>query len=324
MRLYGCPDCGAPLFFRNLTCGGCGQEVSYDPEADRMRIGLTPCSFRAAIGCNWRGEAAGPCRACAVNIEVPDPEHGETRTLWSEAELAKRWVLAGLARWGWFSETDPGARPSFRLCAEDTPEGPQPVMMGHASGVITINVTESDPVERVTRREALGERLRTMTDHFRHEIAHFLFLRLSEQPGFLAGFRARFGDERADYSEALARFYEDGPPPDHGAHFITAYASAHPHEDWAETVAHILHLTDLLDSALAAGLTGRGLPEPGYDAYAETDAARLLQRSVRLAIALNHVTRSIGLPDTYPFVLSQPAREKLMAAHGWLAAGPGG
>lgn len=208
------------------------------------------------------------------------------------------------------------------MLAEDTPAGPANVIMGHAEGIVTINLAEADPVERVMRREQFGERLRTMTDHFRHEIAHYLFVRLTEQPPFLAGFRRFFGDERADYAAALEAHYAAGLPEDHDSAFITAYARAHPHEDWAETVAHILHLTDLLDSAMAAGITGRGLPEPGYDAYAETDAAKLIARAVRLAIALNHVNRSMGLPDTYPFVLTHPVREKLAAAHAWLSAGP--
>ena len=324
MRLYGCPDCGAPLFFRNLACGGCGQQVTYLPETDRFVTGSDFCANREEIGCNWQGEAAheGFCRSCAMTDVVPDAFHGENLELWTAAELSKRWVLAGLSRWGWFRDADAGARPVFHLLAEDTPAGPATVMMGHADGIVTINVTEADPVELITRREELGERLRTMTDHFRHEIAHFLHLRLAEQKGFLPGFRSLFGDEREDYGAALERHYADGPPEAARETFITAYASAHPHEDWAETACHILHLTDLLDSALASGLQGRGLPELDYDAYAETDGARLVQRAVRLSIALNHVNRSIGVADIYPFVISAPARQKLVAAHRWLQAGP--
>ncbi|GMG82071.1 putative zinc-binding metallopeptidase [Paralimibaculum aggregatum] len=325
MKLFGCPDCGAPLFFSNTDCAGCNQPVAFDPETQRFLIGAMPCSKRDEIGCNWRAEpgaAESRCRSCAMTEVIPDTFHGENRGLWAEAETAKRWVLAGLSRWGWFGNRDPGARPVFHLLAEDTPTGPATVIMGHDNGLVTINITEVDPVARITRREHLGERLRTMIDHFRHEIAHFLFLRLAERSGFHANFRHVFGDEQADYAAALERFYAEGPAPDHAAQFITAYARAHPHEDWAETAAHVLHLTDLLDSALAAGLTGRGLPEPGHDAYAETDSARLLQRAVRLTIALNHANRAIGLQDVYPFVLSLPVRRKLGRAHEWLSCGP--
>ena len=36
---------------------------------------------------------------------------------------------------------------------------------------------------------------------------------------------------------------------------------------------------------------------------------------VPLTIALNSLNRSMGLPDTYPFVLSSPAIEKLAFVH---------
>ena len=43
------------------------------------------------------------------------------------------------------------------------------------------------------------------------------------------------------------RHYADGAPPDWQARHISAYAASHPWEDWAETFAHYLHITDTLE-----------------------------------------------------------------------------
>jgi len=323
MRLFACPNCGHVAYFANLACV-CGADLVYDPSARAMLADGQPCANRAEIGCNWRAEEGAPgafCRACAMTAVIPDTFYGENRALWSEAELSKRWVLDNLAAWGWFTDADPGRRPVFHLLAEGTRTGDAPVSMGHLDGVVTINVTEADPAERADRREDLGERLRTMTGHFRHEIAHVLFDRLAPCTGFLAAFRAALGDERADYAAALGAHYAAGPPPDWQARHVTRYASAHPHEDWAESAAHLLHLTDILDSAEAAGVGIEGLAS-GYDAYAERDAKALVLLGARLGLALNHVNRAMGLQDLYPFVLAPQVIDKLALVHAWLAAGP--
>jgi len=47
------------------------------------------------------------------------------------------------------------------------------------------------------------------------------------------------------------------PPPDWAEHFVTAYASTHPWEDFAETWAHYFHMVDTLETASAFGLSLR-------------------------------------------------------------------
>lgn len=320
MKLFSCPVCGSTLFFRNMYCG-CGLAVGWEPDTARFLTQFVPCANRDEIGCNWVSEDSGLCRSCAMTDVVPDAFHGENRALWSEAESAKRWVLACLARWGWFTPADAGPRPVFHLLAEDTRDGPLKVMMGHLNGVVTINVTEADPAERVERREDLGERLRTMTGHFRHEIAHFLFERLAnEDPQFLPGFRGLFGDERADYGAALQQHYFQGARFGWEQSHVTSYASAHPHEDWAETAAHMMHLTDIADSAAAAGLSLAGPAAPA-DAYDAPDIAALLAHAAALGIALNHVNRAMGLQDLYPFVLNAAVRDKLAFVHAHIRRG---
>ncbi|PZX16207.1 hypothetical protein LX81_02058 [Palleronia aestuarii] len=308
MQIFRCPNCSEKLYFHNLFCR-CGQDVSFDPDRQEMRTDGVFCANREKIACNWIAETDGFCRSCAMTETVPDLGAPENTELWAKTEAAKRWMLANLARWGWFTPDDPGARPVFKMLSEHTSSGDANVIMGHANGLITINVVEASETVRMQRQENLGELYRTMIGHMRHEMAHFLQLRLAEDPEFLNGFRALFGDERADYGEALKKHYAS--PGEPGERFITSYATAHPHEDWAESIAHLLHLVDLLDSAAAAGLALPSGPPPGYDAYREADPERLITRAVEIAIATNHVNRAMDLPDLYPFVLTGGVREKL-------------
>lgn len=63
------------------------------------------------------------------------------------------------------------------------------------------------------------------------------------------------------------------------------------------------------------------MPGEGYDPYLEADTDALITQAVNLSIAVNHVNRALDLPDLYPFVLTQPVREKMALAHP-LAAAP--
>jgi hypothetical protein len=320
MRLFSNPVGSGTLWFDNLATAD-GIQVGYDPQA-RAFLPMPPfCANRDRIGCNWIAPEAGAfCRSCSMTTLAPDPEIPGAISNWALTEAAKRWVLDNLGRWHWFRPEDPGTRPSFHMLAD----GIHLAGMGHAEGVVTISVTEADPVVRVTRREALSESYRTMIGHMRHEIAHMLWWRLSLRQDFLEAFRNLFGDERDDYVRALERYYENGPPDDWRQHYLTTYASAHPHEDWAETVAHLIHLTDITDSFVAADLMSPETPDHRWDPYAEPDTDRLIYVAAALVSRLNHVNRSMGLADIYPFVLSESANQKLAFVHDWLRRGAQG
>ena len=317
MQTFTCPACQSRVFFHNLSCA-CGQQLFFDPEAGVMLADAPACAHRDTIACNW---AAAPdqalCRSCAMTEVLPDLEVGNNQFLLERAEGAKRWVLANVAHWGWFTDADPGARPKFQMLSENTGgQRAEQIIMGHENGQITINVTESDELIRLQRQQQLGESYRSMTGHFRHEMAHFFFDRLARSPEFQPAFRALFGDEREDYAAALQRHYESPQPP--GEEFITAYATAHPHEDWAETVAHLLHMVDFTDSFVNTGLSMPSLPQ-GYQPYAEEDSERLLTIAADVAIAVNDINRALENPDLYPFVLTEPIRRKLAFAHDWMS-----
>ena len=321
MRVFSNPVGAGSLWFDNLVTAD-GVPVAYDPQA-RAFLPMPPfCANREVIGCNWIAPKQGAfCRACAMTALAPDTSIANAMPNWAQTEAAKRWVIDNLGRWNWFRPEDPGAPPVFHMLAE----GSVPVPMGHVGGVVTISVAEADAVLRTTRKEALDEPYRTMIGHMRHEIAHMLWWRLSLRDDFLDAFREMFGDEREDYPAALQRHYQNGPPPDWRQRFLTTYASAHPHEDWAETASHLLHLTDITDSFVSSGMTSPALPNIyNWDAYAEPNAERLIHIAASLVAGVNHVNRSMGLSDLYPFVLSDAAMRKLAFVHSWLRRGAQG
>lgn len=317
MQSLTCPVCHTRVYFDNLFCA-CGTPLFYDPEARAMVNDAAPCAHRDTIQCNWMAASGGNlCRSCAMSDTVPALNVGDNQQLLARAERAKRWVLANLSNWDWFTDADPGRRPRFQMLSENTGTGrAEQIMMGHDNGEIVINVTEADDLIRVQRKHQLGEQYRSMVGHFRHELAHFLFDRLTVAPDFLPAFRALFGDETADYAAALQAHYDN--PKDPGDDYITAYATAHPHEDWAETVAHMLHIVDFTDSFVNAGLLMKDVPE-GYQPYAERDGDRLLTIAAPIAIAINDINRALDNSDLYPFVLTPKIREKIKFAHGWIS-----
>jgi hypothetical protein len=111
------------------------------------------------------------------------------------------------------------------------------VLTGHDPGLSTINIAKADDAERESRHEVIHELYRTLLGHFRNEVGRYYWDRLVRDrgEGTLGRFRAHFGDEREDYAQALQRPYELGPAHDWRERCISAYASSHPCEDFAET-----------------------------------------------------------------------------------------
>jgi len=189
--------------------------------------------------------------------------------------------------------------------------------------LITINIAEADDVHRERERALQKEPYRTLLGHFRHEIGHYFWDILISHGPRLADFRELFGDESADYQQALDRHYGEGPPARWEQQFISAYATMHPWEDWAESWAHYLHMVDALETAGAAGLALRPKrndeprmqppPDPLNPHYRDFDA--MIESWLSLTYVLNNLSRGLGLPDSYPFILSSPAIRKLRFIH---------
>ncbi len=344
MRLFTCQACGNVLYFENTRCEACGHALGYLPAEQTITAlqsdgdGFAPlaapgttarlCDNARYDVCNWLvADAAEPlCLACRHNRTIPDVDVTENRNRWRLIEWAKHRLFYTLLKLDLPTPTraqDPRAGLAFDFLAEPPQPGAAQVMTGHADGLITLSLKEADDAERTTLREAMGEPYRTLLGHFRHEIGHYYWDRLVRDGGRLDDCRAVFGDDRADYQAALQHHYQQGAPPDWQERFISAYASTHPWEDFAETWAHYLHIVDTLDTAAAFGLRVRpAVAHPAeldtsldLDPYDAADARTLVQAWLPLTYAVNSLNRSMGQPDLYPFILSAPVVDRLEFIH---------
>jgi len=342
MKLFQCQNCGQQLYFENTRCERCGLALGYLPDRETLTA-LKPdqsprnserniwraladgksyryCANAAYDVCNWLVPAARPdayCAACRHNRMIPDLSLPANLHQWRALEVAKHRLFYTLLQLRLPLETQ-AESPSglaFQFLADNAPSA-APVMTGHADGVITINLAEADDAERERRRHQMGELYRTPLGHFRHEIGHYYWDRLIADTPHLEEFRRFFGDERRNYDEALQDYYANGPVADWSERFISAYASSHPWEDFAETCAHYFHMVDTLETAYVAGLAvSPKLPRsPGtvFDFHPrDTDMNHLVEAWLALTFAVNSINRSMGLHDLYPFVLGPLAVAKL-------------
>lgn len=274
------------------------------------------CQHRAVIACNWTTEPGEPfCRACRLNRIVPNLTHAGNAVRWQRIERAKRRLIVDLQRLG--LPIVSRRENAFNGLAFDLVSNAlsiAPVRTGHQNGLITLDIAEADDSVREERRALMHEPYRTLLGHFRHEIAHHYFVLLIANGPTQPAFRVIFGDERADYATALQRHYRNGAPPDWSENYITAYATAHPWEDWAETFAHFLHIIATLDTAIETSLVGRDV-SVARDAYREPDFDRLIAAFQPLTESINEINRSMGVADIYPFVLTPSVIGKLHFVH---------
>jgi len=257
---------------------------------------------------------------------VPDLSDPSRLAGWRELELAKHRLFYSLLRWKLPVKTraeDAAHGLIFNFLADD-PAAAQKVMTGHDNGLITIALTETDDIERERRRLEMGEPYRTLLGHFRHEVGHYFWDVLVRDRGKLEACRAVFGDDSIDYDEALQRHYTNGAPADWQQHFVSAYATTHPWEDFAETWAHYLHIIDTLEMASEFGMevnppadrTGNLSARIAFDPYRTEDFGIVVKAWLPFTFAINSVARTMATRDLYPFILSPFVIEKLSFIYG--------
>jgi hypothetical protein len=348
VKTFHCGVCQSLIFFENSRCLKCGAQLGFVAEQTELlalsegQDGLwrTPVgspleaeTFKLCANytehqlCNWAlpsGVANSQCESCRLTSTIPNLSMDGSKEAWAKLETAKRRLLYAvlmlrLPLLG--KHEDPTTGLEFRFLSDGVAvNGDQDrVLTGHDNGVITINVAEADDAYREAQRQLQREPYRTLLGHFRHEIGHYYWDRLIANSPRIGEFRELFGDERADYQQALDLHYNQGPPADWSSNFISAYASTHPWEDWAESWAHVLHMIDALETAQSLGLSIKPArqDEPALAIPASPLRARvrafdqLIQEWSTLTYVLNNLTRGLGLADAYPFVLSEPTVRKL-------------
>jgi len=347
-----CPVCGQLLALDAEVCPGCYSRVGYAPAPGSFHAALPNGHWRDAAGaesdlaecanrglgvCNWLFETAPGrtlCDACRHNRTIPDLAVPGVHARWRKVEVAKKRCIDPLIRLGIPPALagPAGFGLAFDILYDPAAEqgGAPQLHTAHQAGVVTINLIEADDAARERARLSFGESYRTLAGHFRHEVGHYYWYRLVERSPDLEPFRARFGDERADYADAMGSYHARGDVGGWEDDFVSRYATMHPWEDFAETFAHYLHIVDTL-----ATLGGFGIsmtPQAGvaagqrkavdFDPYA-ADTATLVDAWIPLAFALNAVNRSMGQPDLYPFRMTPQIVAKIDFVNRLLAFGAG-
>ncbi len=346
MKLFRCEICDNLIYFENRTCGRCGHRLGYLSELEIMAAlepaggeAWTPlagdgaprrfCANADYDVCNWLtadGTQERLCVACRHNDTIPNVSLSSHLQAWRDIELAKHRLFYSLQRWNLPLRTraeDPRHGLMFEFLADPPdPSGPK-VMTGHDDGVVTIALAEADSAELEKRRSELAEPYRSLLGHFRHEVGHHYWDVLVRDGGKLEACRAVFGDDSQDYEAALKRHYEQHAPPDWAEHFVSAYATSHPWEDFAETWAHYLHIVDTLETASAFGLRikppvdkdGAHSARLDFDPYVAGGVDEIIEAWAPFVVAMNSVNRAMGRPDLYPFVIAPAVVEKLRFVH---------
>ncbi len=345
-------QCGNRLHFENTSCQKCFRELGFLPDEgllsalesvannhwqslDTNRLYRKCQNYEQNTGCNWmiaENDSSSFCVSCRLSEIIPDLSIPENVKRWSRIERAKRRLLYSLFWLGLpviDKSIDEENGLSFRLMEDHShysefvnilPERDH-IMTGHIGGVITLNIEEADPVLREEMRTRMQERYRTLLGHLRHESGHYYWDRLLRNSIAIDEFRVLFGDERTDYETALQAYYNNGPIVGWQTSWVSAYASAHPWEDWAECWAHYLHMIDTLETASDFGFdvngTTNAISGQRFDKHylASLSIEQLVDEWRKLSVALNEMNRSMGLADAYPFVLSETVINKLSFVH---------
>ena len=355
-RSYQC-RCSKPIFFRNSRCLACGAALGFEPNLGRL-YALRPAgepnlwkltdagdasgnryrrcaNLTSVSGCNWLVSADDTganrqtlCQSCRLDRTIPDLSIPADAEAYRSISNAKRRVVSFLIALGLpvasriSEDPERGLAFDFLRSPDDGPR----VMTGHDHGLITLNIEEAEDSTRERIRGEMGEPYRTLLGHLRHETGHYYWDRLIENSAWIEDYRRVFGDDRQDYAAAIQAHYQSGPAPGWQQNFISAYASTHPWEDWAETWAHYLHVMDTLETALGFGLDPESSIEMEVKPFT-SDALfrpkdpsgerflRFLNSWTRLTAVLNELSRAMGLHDFYPFALPRGVVAKLHFVH---------
>lgn len=325
MRSFQC-QCGATLFFGSRHCVACGSETAMCPECRHVAAlqssedGTMVCrncertlrhccnssEFQVCNNAVLADDRQRLCRYCRTNEVIPDLNVDGNLEKWGRLEAAKHRVLYDVERIGLpltIDDSHLGLPLRFEFKSSDN----EPVSTGHADGLITIDTAEADSVQREQNRVQFGEPQRTLVGHFRHELGHYFWQSLVE-PEKLDEFRAVFGDERNPaYVDARQRYYAQGADVNWQDNYISAYATMHPWEDFAETFAAYMDMNAII-------ATARHFERINVEAT-EEDFNQMCQDYADVGIVANEFNRDLGLLDLVPEVFTDPVIEKLRFIH---------
>lgn len=330
MKSFRCRVCDNVLYFENSVCMSCQTVLGFS-RAERAIVPVVDggryvdhtgavwfvCVNLNLSGCTWlTAIEGGQCDVCLLTRTRPADDDEEGMRQFPDAEAAKRRLIYELDVLG-FPVVGKDEDPNGGLCFDMLSSVDENVVIGHADGVVTIDLAESDDARRERVRIELGEAYRTMLGHLRHEVGHYIEYRLVTPGEVQDRCRELFGDDTIDYQGQIDRHYAEGPPQGWEDEYITTYATMHPYEDFAETFAHYLHISDTVDTAAQQGLLS--IEPAAFESFRDLVTGVW----VPLSLALNQINKSMGKDDLYPFVIPDAVLDKLAFVASLAADGAG-
>jgi hypothetical protein len=353
MKLFICAHCQNVLYFENVRCEKCGMALGFwaegnqmvpliqedetwrgitaDGEPDPNLPALRYCANAEHEACNWLvadGDEFAMCLCCRHNGKIPALADPQNALLWRRVERAKHRLFYTLLQLRLPRVAPNEDQPDgliFDVLADPPDESGPKIITGHDNGRITLALVEAEDAERERRRAEMGEPYRSLLGHMRHEIGHYYWEVLVRDSENLEECRALFGDHSVDYGAALARHYQEGAPSNWQESFVSAYATAHPWEDFAESFAHYLHIMDTLEMAASFRVRLRPRVESedaqamtarlDFDPFSTRVFSDIIDAWLPLTYMANNLNRCMGLADLYPFTLTEPVRKKLTFIH---------
>ena len=348
MKSFHCGQCGQLVFFENVRCERCEAPLGYIPDLGEVSAFAPADDGTAQPAPGGRGQALPPLpqlrggkrlqlddsrrrgprrrhtlRRLPAHRHHPQPGHaGQPAALvqgrGSQAPAAHTLDMLGLPIGTGERQADRPMRFAFKESTDD-----EPIFTGHADGLVTLNIAEADDAGRERMRAQMHEPYRTLLGHFRHEIGHYYFDRTVRGTHWIEPFRARFGDERADYRRARAALRVrhaagvGGPIRQQLRH----HASLRGLGGDRALPAHRRRPRHRRRLRPGAGPGDERLPQlSDQTAVDEASFHNLMQRWFPLTYALNSLNRSLGAPDAYPFALAPAVVAKLRFVHDVVSA----
>ena len=286
MKAFHCDQCGSLVFFENVLCVRCNHALGFlpdlidlstlEPRAMEILASASPAAHGASYKqcangqqhqvCNWLvpvEDTDSFCVACRLNDVIPDLTVRTIASFGTNSKSPNAESFTRCSALAFHRRLPRENRPPLRFRFMSDPAGGPPVMTGHDR---RRHHDQCCGGGRPGARAAPGRFARTFP-HVARALASrdcSLLLgrtRVGNTP-HLGRFRELFGDETQDYAASLQNYYQQGAPADWQTRLVSAYATAHPWEDWAETSAHYFHIVDTVGNRgqLRPGAEARSIP----------------------------------------------------------------
>lgn len=242
----------------------------------------------------------------------PDLQFADHAKLWAKLERSKQRFLVsvkGMKLPPFSSDSRLNCPLTFQFPHDSVDERGQPIpaITGHSQGVVSIRLLEADSVLRERTRVQFQEPHRSLIGHFRHEYGHYLDwatwpMRDQQESIDL------FGDPHSqDYATSMHEYYQSGPSDNWEDRFVSPYASMHPWEDFAETVALYLDMNAICSNAEWFGWK---------EFASETDSIeQIVNEAIRISCFVSECNLDMGLSVLIPEVINAKVLEKLSYIH---------